>query len=82
MTNANGSVVAIGLTDDLSFAKKVVIDGPAYSYELLDTMPFLMQSKAFSFTRINPPDTSESDKTVLLSLLNGIDGGQDIKTFL
>jgi len=82
ISNANGSIVAVGLTDDLSFAKKVVIDGPAYSYELLDSMPFLMTPNPFAFTRIDPPDITDNDKRVLLALLNGIQGGKDIKTML
>jgi len=81
-TVANGSAVAVGLTDEISFAKKLVIDGMAYSYELLSTIPVVFDKNGLSFSRIDPPDVVESDKTVLMQMMNGIDGFRDLKTTL
>lgn len=52
----------------------------AYSYDLLDTMPLVFDRNGLSFTRIDPPDVGESDRTVLLQMMNGLDGFKDLKT--
>lgn len=79
-TVATGSTTAVGLTDDVTFAKKLAIEDKAYSYELIDIMPTVFNKNGFSFTRIDPPDVADSDKTVLLQMLNGLAGFRDLQT--
>ncbi len=54
----------------------------AYSYELLSSIPLVLDKNGLSFTRIDPPDVVESDKNVLLQMMNGIDGFKDLKATL
>jgi hypothetical protein len=65
------------------FAKKLVIDNNTYSYDLLGSMPFQMPvENAFNIYRIDPPSTSDIDKTMLLAILNHLDGNKDLKASL
>ena len=46
-------------------------------------MPFVMPvANAFTFTRIDPPDILEIDRTVIYSIFNSLDSKKDIKTLI
>ena len=64
----NGS--AFGLSFELMFGKKLVIDGNSYFFELLDSMPVTVpDDNAFELTRLDPPLPQE-DREILLFMLN------------
>jgi hypothetical protein len=74
----SGTGSASGLSTELMLAKKLVIDNNAYSYELLEAMPFAMpEESAFELTRTDPP-VSSGDKEVFLKLLNSMEGHADV----
>jgi hypothetical protein len=51
----------------------MVIDGGFYTYELLDVMQ-ITYPETFEITRIDPPGTSDTDKQILLKMLNSVEG--------
>jgi hypothetical protein len=58
--------IAKGISFEIIIAKKLVIDQGFYSYELLSAMPVDWDDvNGFAISRIDPPDTSDADLTIL-----------------
>lgn len=80
----NGTGMAFGLSDMITFAKQIVIEnGTSYSYELLDFEDVTWSTgEVFQLTRLDPADASDDDKAALTRMLNNILGYKTIRNML
>lgn len=80
----NGTGMAFGLSDIITFAKQIVIEnGTSYSYELLDYEDVTWSTgDVFQLTRLDPADASDDDKAALTRMLNNIMGYKTIRNML
>lgn len=82
----NGTGVADGKSDMISFAKTITIEnGSSYSYELLDSEEVTWGEdggQPFVLSRVSPTDATDEDKEVLHRMLNNIMGFKTIRNML
>lgn len=80
----NGTGMAFGLSDMITFAKQLVIENDtSFSYELLDSGDVTWSTgDVFQLTRIDPADASDDDKATLTRMLNNIMGYSTIRNML
>lgn len=82
----NGSGMAFGLSDMISFVKQITIEnGSSYSYDLLDFDEVTWSEgtgEPFQLTRIDPPDATDDDRAILTRMFNNIMGYETIRNQL
>jgi hypothetical protein len=69
--NKTGTGKVMGLSDEVIFAKEIVIDGDFFKYELLDYINVTYDTP-MEWVRIDPPETTTEDKSNLLKLVNNV----------
>lgn len=70
MGSKSGEATVIGLSDELIFAKQIVIDGDFFRYELLDYMNVTFDNP-MSLSRVQPP-INPDEQNDLMRLVNNI----------
>jgi len=76
----NGTALARGLSDMITFVKSISIDTGFFTFDLFeyDNVTW-SEGDAINLYRVDPPDTTEEDRAVLLRMLNNIMGVKTLR---
>lgn len=68
----------------ITFAKKAIVEnGSFYSYELVNSPNISWTTdNAFSLTRIDPPNLTDTDREIITKMFNDIAGTMTVKNVL